>query len=107
MPKAHEYEDGNGRRPFALWLDTLDADVALKVTAAVAKLEGGLKPNLKSVGKGVHESRIDFGPGYRIYIAFDGTEMVLLLGGGAKSGQDADIANAHSRWGDYKQRKRA
>jgi putative addiction module killer protein len=69
--------------------------------------ETGLKPDVKSVGKGVHEARIDFGPGYRVYVAFDGTELILVLGGGEKHGQDDDIATAHRRWSDYKQRKRA
>ena len=86
---------------------TLGAGATTKVTALVAKLEAGLKPNLKSVGKGVHEARIDFGPGYRAYFAFDGTELILLLGGGEKHGQDDDIAAAQERWADYKQRKRA
>lgn len=77
-----------------------------RVRKAVAKLEAGLRPNVKSVGKGVHEAKIDFGPGYRAYFAFDGTELILLLGGGEKHGQDDDIAAAQKRWADYKQRKR-
>jgi putative addiction module killer protein len=84
MPQAHEYEDREGQSPFASWFNTLDAKAAAKVRLAVAKLEAGLKPNVKSVGKGVHEARIDFGPGYRAYFAFDGTELILLLGGGEK-----------------------
>jgi putative addiction module killer protein len=60
---------------------------------------------VKSVGKGVHEARIDFGPAYRIYFAFDGRDLILLLG--QKHGQDNDIAAAQARWVDYKQRKRA
>ena len=107
MPRAHEYEDRNGQSPFASWFSALDTTAAAKVRLAVAKLEAGLKPNVKSVGKGVHESRIDFGPGYRAYFAFDGTELILLLGGGEKHGQGNDIAAAQERWADYKQRKRA
>jgi putative addiction module killer protein len=107
MPQMREYEDSDGRSPFASWLANLDARAAAKVELSLAKLEAGLRPNLKSVGKGVHESRIDFGPGYRIYFAFDGTKLILLLGGGEKHGQTADIASAQARWADYKQRKRA
>jgi putative addiction module killer protein len=107
MPQTRDYEDRDGQSPFASWFNDLDAFAAAKVSLAVAKLETGLKPNLKSVGKGVHEAGIDFGPGYRVYIAFDGTELILLLGGGEKSGQDDDIASARERWADYKQRKRA
>jgi putative addiction module killer protein len=107
MPATREYEDSDGKSPFALWFEVLDAFAAAKVSLSVAKLEADLKPNVKSVGKGVHESRIDFGPGYRVYFAFDGEELILLLGGGQKHGQDDDIAAAQARWGDYKQRKRA
>jgi putative addiction module killer protein len=107
MPQAREYEDRDGQSPFASWFNALDTTAAAKVRLAVAKLEAGLKPNVKSVGKGVHEARIDFGHGYRAYFAFNGTELILLLGGGEKHGQDNDIAAAQERWADYKQRKRA
>src|SRR5271155_3483438 len=107
MPQTRAYEDKDGQSPFASWFDALDARAAAKISRAVAKLEAGLKPDVKSVGKGVHEARIDFGPGYRVYFALDGTELILLLGGGEKHGQDDDIAAAQERWADYKQRKRA
>jgi putative addiction module killer protein len=107
MPQTRDYEDRDGQSPFASWFDALDAFAAAKVRLSVAKLEAGLKPNVRSVGKGVHEARIDFGPGYRAYFAFDGTKLILLLGGGEKHGQDDDIAAAQERWADYKQRKRA
>jgi phage-related protein len=61
--------------------------------------------NVKGVGSGVLEYRIDFGPGYRIYFGKDGDVLVILLGGGTKKGQQHDIAAAHARWKDYKQRK--
>ena len=61
--------------------------------------------NVKGVGAGVLEYRIDFGPGYRIYFGKDGDVLVILLGGGKKKGQPHDIATAHARWKDYKQRK--
>jgi len=107
MPTAKEYEDAGGQSPFGDWRADLDAAPAARVTKVVAKLELGLLPNVKPVGKGVHEARIEFGPGYRVYFAADGTELILLLGGGQKHGQNADIAAAQARWTDYKQRKRA
>jgi putative addiction module killer protein len=62
--------------------------------------------NVKGVGAGVLEYRVDFGPGYRIYFGKDGDVLVILLGGGTKKGQPHDIAAARARWEDYKQRKR-
>lgn len=63
--------------------------------------------NVKGVGGGVFECRIDFGPGYRIYFGKDGNEVVILLGGGTKKRQQHDVANALMHWQDYKLRKRA
>jgi putative addiction module killer protein len=59
----------------------------------------------RSVGDGVLEARLDFGPGYRIYFALDGPRMILLLLGGDKSTQSNDIRDAKSHWQDYKERK--
>jgi len=61
---------------------------------------------VKSVGSGVHECRIDFGPGYRVYFGKDGERLVILLGGGTKKRQQKDINDAIARWQDYKNRKR-
>jgi len=69
-------------------------------------MEQGNFSNVKSVGAGVHEYKIDFGPGYRIYFGKDGEKLVILLGGGAKKRQRKDIATAQERWADYKKRKR-
>jgi putative addiction module killer protein len=83
----------------------LDAVAAAKVTTAVRRLELGNLSNVKGVGGGVFEYRIDFGPGYRVYVGRDGEPLVILLGGGTKKRQDRDIAIARERWGDYKKRK--
>ncbi len=61
---------------------------------------------MKTVGQGVSEYKIDFGPGYRIYFAKDGETVILLLGGGTKKRQQQDIAMAQKRWNDYKRRKK-
>lgn len=61
--------------------------------------------NAKSVGVGVFEYRIDFGPGYRIYFGRNGAQIVILLAGGTKKRQSQDIADAVERWTDYKRRK--
>jgi putative addiction module killer protein len=62
--------------------------------------------NVKSVGAGVFEYRIDFGPGYRLYFGQDGQTLVILPTGGTKKRQQRDIAAAIEMWADYKSRKR-
>jgi putative addiction module killer protein len=61
---------------------------------------------VKSVGSGVLEYRIDFGPGYRLYFGRDTDTLIILLAGGTKSRQQKDITAAQERWADYKKRKR-
>jgi putative addiction module killer protein len=94
-----------GTSPFARWFSALDAQAAAKVAVALYRLEQGNVSNAKSVGKGVSEYRIDFGPGYRIYFGQEGDELVILLGGGAKKTQDKDIRTAQMLWAEYKQAK--
>jgi len=62
--------------------------------------------NAKSVGAGLQEYRIDFGPGYRIYFGRDGERLVILLGGGTKARQQDDIRRAQALWSDYRRRKK-
>jgi putative addiction module killer protein len=100
-----EYLDARGSSPFGAWFQTLDALAAAKVTTAIRRLELENFSNVKGVGAGVFEYRIDFGPGYRVYFGEDGQTAVILVGGGTKKHQDRDIANAHERWADYKKRK--
>lgn len=106
MRTLREYLDERGRSPFGRWFDGLSTSAALKVRTALARLEAGNTSALKSVGQGVHEVRIDFGPGYRVYVGQDGSELVVLLGGSAKARQHLAIADAQGRWADYRARKR-
>ena len=69
MPEIRAYVDLGGRSPFGSWFADLDAQAAAKVTTALIRIEHGNLSNVKSVGSGVFEYRIDFGPGYRIYSA--------------------------------------
>lgn len=103
--EIREYLDDAGRSPFGRWFDGLDATAAARVTTALARVEQGNFSQVKGVGAGVFEYRIDFGPGYRIYFGKDGDTLVILVGGGTKKRQSQDIALAQERWGDYKQRK--
>lgn len=100
-----EYEQEDGTRPFKRWFDSLSSSHALKVRTAVARMENGNFSNVKSVENGVSERKIDFGPGYRIYFAKDGNNLIILLGGGTKKRQQSDINEAKECWKDYKDRK--
>ena len=94
-----------GSSPFAKWFSGLEAPAAAKVATALYRLEQGNVSNVKSVGKGVSEYKIDFGPGYRIYFGQEGDELVILLGGGAKKTQEKDVQIAQMLWLEYKQAK--
>jgi len=102
-----EYLDPSGRSPFRRWFDGLDATAAARVTTALVRLGQGNFSNVKGVGAGVFEQRIDFGPGYRIYFGKDGATYVILLGGSSKKRQSAAISAAADAWSDYKHRKPA
>lgn len=105
MPDVREYLHEDGRSPFAAWFHKLEARAAAKVAVAKIKMANGQFGNLKAVGEGVSEYRIDYGPGYRVYLGRDGTELVILLGGGDKTSQGEDIAEAKRLWKDYRHRK--
>lgn len=102
---VREFLERGGSNPFAKWFGSLDATAAAKVTTALLRIELGNFSNVKGVGAGVFEYRIDFGPGYRVYFGKDGETVVILLGGGTKKRQNRDIATAQERWKDYKERK--
>jgi len=105
MNAIREYVDESGRSPFAVWRAELDDLARAKVTTAVLRLEQGNISNVKAVGEGVSELKIDFGPGYRVYFGREGASIVILLGGGTKKRQQHDIARARQRWQNYKERK--
>ncbi|MCL4789000.1 MAG: type II toxin-antitoxin system RelE/ParE family toxin [Verrucomicrobia bacterium] len=103
--EIREYVE-NGRSPFADWFDDLDSVTAARVDRYIRRLEFGNFGAAKVVGEGVTELRLDFGPGYRVYYGRDGKTMIILLGGGSKRRQDADIAAAIARWKRYQQAKK-
>ena len=103
--RVKEYNDRDGRSRYAAWFDHLNAQAAAKVTTALTRLEQGNFSNVKGVGSGVLECRIDLGPGYSVYLGKDGERLVILLGGGTKKRQHPDIETAIARWQDYKARK--
>ena len=81
MPVAKQYEDEDGKSPYAQWFDDLHAPAAAKVTKAVVRMEQGNFSNVTPVGTGVSEYTVDFGPGYRVYFGRDGDQIIILLGG--------------------------
>jgi putative addiction module killer protein len=106
VPQIRYYVASDGRQPFAAWFADLEAVARAKVTRAIVRLEQGNFSNVKTVGQGVFEYRIDFGPGYRVYFGQDGRTLVILLTGGTKKRQQRDIDAAHAYWQDYKQSSR-
>ena len=106
MVELRAYIDEKGDEPFTRWFAQLDNNAAARVTTALSRIELGNFSNVKSVGAGVHECKIDFGPGYRVYFGKDGDQLVILVGGGSKKRQTKDIAVAKERWADYKRRKK-
>ena len=101
-----EYLDEQGRSPFRRWLDRLNSPAATKVTTALYRLGEGNDSNTKSVGEGVYELKIDFGPGYRVYFGWQGQQLIILLAGGSKARQQQDIKQAKEFWAAYKRSKK-
>ena len=103
--EVRHYVTASGADPFADWFGTLaDRKAQARVQARVDRLERGLLGDARFCGEGVLELRIDWGPGYRIYYARSGERIILLLLGGDKRKQDADIKQAKDNWNDHQQR---
>lgn len=104
--KVQEYVRANGENPYQNWFDELDALAAAKITVAKSRLELG---NTASVEwfRGIGEYKIDWGPGYRIYLAKDGDALIVLFGGSTKKRQQKAIDQAVALHEEYKMRKKA
>lgn len=99
------YETEQGKQPFADWFNGLrDAKAQARVSTRIVRLRQGNFGDSKPVGEGVIELRVDYGPGYRVYIARDGEKLVILLSGSDKSDQKAAIKQAKAYWQDYRRR---
>lgn len=96
----------DGKSYFADWFATLDAMAAAKIRVATIRMEQGNLSNVEWF-RGIGEYKIDWGPGYRIYLAKDGLKIIVLLGGGSKKRQQQDIDQALVLWEDYKQRRKS
>jgi putative addiction module killer protein len=107
MIRIEEFLTEEDESPFGKWFDALDSQAAAMVAVQLGRLADGNTSNVKPIGEGAAELRIDRGPGYRIYFGWDGRTLVILLGGGTKRRQQKDIETAVKHWRDYKARKRA
>jgi putative addiction module killer protein len=106
MPiKVEEYLREDASSPYKTWFDSLPAQAAAKVTVAKLRMELGNTSNIKWFD-GMGEYVIDWGPGYRIYLAKDGDTLIILFGGGTKRGQQRDIDKAKVLLVEYKARKK-
>lgn len=95
-----------GRDPFQSWLDRLrDIRARVAIQRRIDRIALGNLGDHKPCRGGVWELRIDIGAGYRVYFAKDGADAVLLLAGGDKGTQQADIDTAVKHWQDYQRRK--
>ena len=93
------YVNNEGQDMFGAWLDCLkDKKTKARIVSRLIRLENGNFGDCKSVGEGVWELRIDWGPGYRIYYAIENRNMLLLCSGGDKKTQKSDIQTAIKRW---------
>ena len=97
------FETREGKCPFSNWLLTLkDVKGRAAIRARLERVRLGNLGDCKSIGDGVSELRISFGPGYRVYFGQDGPTLIVLLCGGDKSTQKRDIAKSKLLWMEYK-----
>ena len=108
MPNEQEvlvYARSDGREPFTQWLRGLrDGQTRNRIRQRIARVRLGNFGDARSVGEGVHELRVQFGPGFRVYFGREDDAVVILLCGGDKSTQARDIERAHDYWRDYRSR---
>lgn len=101
--EVQRYVTPDGKIPFDEWFFTLrDSQAQIIINKRLNRVSLGNLGNYRSVGEGVCELKINYGPGYRIYFGQVGTTIVLLLCGGDKSTQEQDIRQAIEYWTDYR-----
>lgn len=102
IKRIKNFVRANGKVPFEEWFCNLkNTQTKARIIARIDRLRFGNFGDCKSVGAGVYELRIHFGPGFRVYFGLVGTEIVLLLGGGDKSSQQKDIKICQRYWQEF------
>ena len=105
MYKVSDYLTTGGHDPFKEWLANLaDRQARARVIVRVQRMAAGNFGDCKPIAEGIWELRIDYGPGYRVYYARAGEKLLLLLIGGDKRKQQADIDTALAYWNDWNRR---
>jgi putative addiction module killer protein len=103
-----KYQTAGGVIPFDQWMEGLrNIQARARILVRLDRLQKGLLGDWKSVGEGVYELRIDYGPGYRVYYAKEGSSVILLLCGGDKSTQQVNVARAQQYLQDHHEEIRA
>lgn len=99
------YTDDRGHDLFEEWLDSLrDTQTIARIAARLTRLSNGNFGDCKTLGEGVREIRIHWGPGWRVYYGVANGKVIVLCAGGTKNGQQRDIALARYRWQDWMKR---
>lgn len=106
MFEVFRYQAADDSEPVTAWLQSLrDKQAQAKIRVRLKRLEAGIFGDCEPVGDGVLELREHMGAGYRVYFARHGQRIVILLCGGTKKTQRADIELAKSYWADWKRRQ--
>ncbi len=107
MIELLRYQREDGREPFTEWLNALrDKAAQARIRLRLRQVEAGNFGDSRPVGEGVIELRVHVGAGYRVYFGRHGMAVVLLLCGGDKGSQAADIRQAKALWNEWKRRQR-
>jgi putative addiction module killer protein len=107
MFEIQDYQSEDGKDPYVEWLSGLtDRMAKARIMVRVQRMAAGNFGDCKPIQDGVWELRIDHGAGYRVYYAQAGKRLILLLVGGDKRKQQADISAALEYWQDWQQRKK-
>jgi putative addiction module killer protein len=107
MIEIFRYQTKEGKEPITEWLQSLrDKQAQAKIRIRLKRLEVGNFGDCDPVGEGVHELREHLGSGHRVYFGYRGKTVVILLCGGSKKTQPADIKTAKEYWEDWKRRQK-